>query len=74
MHLLPRPALQRCLKPLKIKHLLDVSKSLKIKDLTLTPKPRQSHAKATPKQQIVENQALDEIFGVLSVFWEKCSS
>jgi len=54
------------LKPLRNKHLLDVCKALKIKDLTHTPKPLQSHSKATPKttpkHQTVENQALDEIF------------
>jgi hypothetical protein len=51
---------------LKIKRLSDVGEALKIKELRLTPKPLQSHSKATPKttpkQQTVENQALDEIF------------
>jgi len=46
---------------LKNKHLLDVGKALKIKDLTHTAKPLQSHCKATAKHQTVENQGLGKI-------------
>jgi len=68
---------------LKIKLLLNVSKALKIKelmrvvDVVMTHflelvKKLQSHSKATPKttpkNQTVENQALDEIFWSFGVY------
>jgi hypothetical protein len=63
----PAPAPQGCLKALKIKHLRDVCKLLKIKDFLSTEKPPKSHRKATEKRQIVENQALAKILFSFSV-------
>jgi len=60
---------------LKIKHLLDVGKALKIKGFSDTEKPPKSYRKATEKDtekhQTVENQALAEIFFGFSVFLPK---
>jgi len=50
---------------------------LKIKRFSLTPKPLQSHSKATPKttpkHQTVENQALDKIFWSFGVHCKNIS-
>jgi len=58
---------------LKIKHLLDVGKALKIKGFSDTEKPPKSYRKATEKDtekhQTVENQALAEIFSVFRFFY-----
>jgi len=56
---------------LKIKCLSDVWQSVENQGFRSTPKPLQSHSKATPKQQTVENQALDEIFWSFGVILGK---
>jgi hypothetical protein len=54
------------LKPLKIKRLSDVCKTVENQRLD-------AYSKATPKQQIVERQASDEIFWSFGVIFGKGS-
>jgi hypothetical protein len=66
----PRPALQRCLKALKIKHLL-ANFNFVITHIFMFVKKPKSHRKATEKDtekhQNIENQGVDENFFSFSV-------